>query len=103
MLQRIPTNGLHNLFSFTHGGVVLPVTYRDLTVQMRQWLKQIGVNNTKAYSSHSLRRGGMTHAFNNNIPEGMIKILEDWASDAYKRYIDLTVETRLKAWFLIPK
>ena len=103
MLQRIPANGSHNLFSFTDGGFVYPITYRDLTVQMRKWLKQIGIQDSKAYSSHSLRRGGITHAFENDIPENTIKILGDWASDAYKRYIDFTVETRLKAWFLIPK
>ena len=102
MLKRILALGLHNLFSFYKHGVIHPVTYRDLTVQLRQWLKDIGVKDYKAFSSHSLRRGSTSHAFNNNVPENMIKILGDWASDAYKRYIDLTVETRLKAWFLIP-
>ena len=104
MLQRIPVQGLHNLFLFTDakGNLVL-VTYRDLTVQMRQWLKKIGITNHMSFSSHSLRRGGSCHAFNNDIPDSMIKLLGDWASNAYQHYIDLTVETRLKAWFLIPK
>ena len=63
----------------------------------------VGVTNTKLFSSHSLRQGGCTHAFENNVPENTIKILGDWCSESYKRYIDLTVESRLKAWFLISR
>ena len=104
MLHRIPAQGLHNLFSFTDdNGLLVPVTHRDLTVQMRQWLKKIGIDDHMQFSSHSLRRGGTLHAFNHDVPDNMIKILGDWAGNAYRRYIDLTVETRLKAWFLIPK
>ena len=103
MLQRIPARGQHNLFSFNKNNTVLLITYRDLTIQMRSWLKDIGIQEPKRFTSHSMRRGGITHAFENDIPGATIKILGDWASSAYKRYIDLTVETRLKAWVLIPK
>ena len=50
------------------------------------------------YSSHSLRRGGTTHAFNKGIPEQTIKVLGNWASQCFRKYIELTVETRLQAW-----
>ena len=38
MLRHIPAQGAHYLFSFNKGGTVLPVTYRDLTIQMRTWI-----------------------------------------------------------------
>ena len=102
MVNRIPAQGYHNLFSFhdTHGDLV-PVTYRDLTVQLRYWLEEIGIADTHRYSSHSLRRGGTTHAFNSRVPEHTIQQLGSWASAAYKKYIDITLKNRLKAWYLI--
>ena len=103
MLRRIPAQGCHNLFSFQKQGIIVPITYRDLTVQLRQWIKDIGITESKSFSSHSLRHGRITHTFENDVPENTIRILGDWASSAYKRYIDLIVETRLKVWFLIPK
>ena len=103
MVQAIPASGSHNLFSFQQNGVVLPVTYRDLTIQMRKWLELIGVSNATSFSSHSLCRGGTTHAFENNVPEQTIQLLGDWVSQSFCRYIDLTVKTRLKAWFLISR
>ena len=103
MVNRIPAGGTHNLFLFWHNGLILLVTYRDLTIQMRKWLQLAGTEAPTTYSSHSLHRGGCLHAFENSVPESAIMILGDWVSQRYCRYIDLTVETRLKAWFLIPK
>ena len=87
MTKTIPALGTHNLFSFVDGGKVVPVTYGDLTLQMRIWLKKVGVNNYRSFSSHSLRRGGCTAAFEKGVPEISIRTLGNWASDAYKRYI----------------
>ena len=81
MISKIPSQGHCNLFSYNRNGVAYPITYRDLTIQMRKWLEMVGVTNTKLFSSHSLRRGGCTHAFENNVPENTIKILGDWCSE----------------------
>ena len=60
MMDRIPAEGNHNLFSVraqsAHAQVV-PITYRDLMVNMRKWLDMIG-HDSKAFSSHSLCQGG---------------------------------------------
>ena len=100
MLHKIPAKFHHNLFLYREGDVVLPVTYHDLTVQMHQWLKLIGISNFNRYSSHSLRRGGSMEAFENGVPEITIKTLGNWASNAYHRYIDCTLTNRLKAWVI---
>ena len=102
MVKWIPALGVHNLFSFTgDNGEILPVTYNDLTLGLRQLLLDIGVQNVQQYSSHSLHRGGTMHAFNRRIPERMIQMLGNWSSLAYRRYIDVTLESRLKAWYLM--
>ena len=75
MVQRIPAQGFHNLFSFHNAqGELVPVTYADLTTQLRDWLERIGVQDVHTYSSHSLHRGTM-HAFNNKVPETTIQQL----------------------------
>ena len=100
LINKIKAAPYHNLFSFVQNGEIVPVTYRDLTLQMRLWLKQAGIKDVNKYSSHSLRRGGATHAFKKGVPELTIKRLGAWASDAFKRYIDETLETRLQAWMI---
>ena len=103
MIHRIPAHSTHNLFSYMGKNGITLVTYTDLTTQMRQWLKDVGVKDKMKFSSHSLRRGGTTHAFNCNLAEQTLKVLGNWASESYRRYIDLTVETRLRAWFKLSK
>ena len=46
------------------------------------------------FSLYSLRRGGATFAYQSNIEAEMIKLMGDWASDAYKRYIDISMDKR---------
>ena len=51
MVKQIPAGAHNNLFSYFGKKGLVPVTYRDLMVQMRKWLDLVGVNSTK-YSSH---------------------------------------------------
>ena len=43
---------------------------------------------------HSLHRGGATFAYQANMEADMIKLLGDWASDCYRRYIDVIMDKR---------
>ena len=98
LTNRCPAQPQHNLISYTVGDQVLPLTYNELTFYLRKWLADIGEPNPEKYTSHSLRRGGTTHAFNNGVPEQTVKVLGNWASQCYRRYIEITVEMRLQAW-----
>ena len=41
MMKIIPAGPVHNLFSFVNKhGQIAPITYRDLMVQMREWIKK---------------------------------------------------------------
>ena len=49
------------------------------------------------YTLHSLRRGGATFAFQSNMEDQMIKLLGDWASNAYRRYCDVSLDKRFNS------
>ena len=100
MVHRIPAHAHHNLFCFRENGQTLPITYYDLNMQLHKWLSKIGITNYHQYSSHLLHRGGASEAFENGVPEVTIKMLGNWASEAYRRYIDCTLTSRLKAWMV---
>ena len=100
MLEKIKARAQHNLFSFHEGNSVQPVTYSQLMKQMRTWLEKAGVQHVHRFTSHSMRQGGSTEAFENGVPEITIKTLGNWASSAYCRYIDITLDSRLRAYMV---
>ena len=100
LLALNPAHPSQNLLSYINdAGVVVPVTYRLLTWQMREWLTAVGIKNPTAYSSHSLRRGGTSLCFEKGLSDHSIKTLGLWSSEAFRNYIDVTVEHRVKAWY----
>ena len=104
MVKRIPALPIHNLFSYQdEQGAVQLVTYTDLTNYLRALLSRAGIPNVERFSSHSMHRGGCSHAFNCKINEKTIMLLGSWASDAYKRYICVTLESHLKARYQMSK
>ena len=49
-------------------------------------ISSIGVN-TQIYATHSCRRGGASWAYRLDVPVDTIKVIGDWKSLAYQRYI----------------
>ena len=98
MMQEIPAGPHHNLFSYHDKGQILPLTYRDLMINLRKWIKKIG-KDPSAFSSHSLRRGASTVANKRQIDGITLQKMGDWRSDCYKKYVDIDLETRVKAWY----
>lgn len=47
------------------------------------------------YTLHGLRRGGACHALQVRLVGEDLKILGDWASEAYMRYLDLSLQRRV--------
>ena len=96
MLHLNPADSHQPLFSYYRGNRFMVLTYPRLTFWFKKWLAQAGFNNAN-YSMHSFRRGGATFLHEANIPGQIIKLLGDWASDCYLRYIDLTLNARTQA------
>ena len=55
----------------------------------------MGVDNPSRFRGHSFRRGGATWAFRAGVPGELIQIYGDWASDAYKCYLEFLEDAKL--------
>ena len=72
------------------------LTYPRLTFWFKKWLRDCKID-TSRFSLHSCRRGDATFLHNADIPAQMIKLLGNWASEAYLRYIDVTLNKRVES------
>ena len=93
MLQDNPGEPQDPLFLIKTPKEKLCLSANQLVYRLRKWLKLVGEEDM-AYSLHSLRRGGATFAYQSNMEGQMIKLLGDWASDCYQRYIDISIDQR---------
>ena len=90
MMQAVPGSKHDPLFMWPDNN---PVTYRQFMKHLRESLVQAGIE-SKGFSTHSFRSGGATWAFNSGVPGEIIKILGDWRSDCYFRYLEISDEAR---------
>ena len=93
MVSQIPAGTQDPAFTLSAGTHKLALSYNQLINRFRKWLKLIGQDPT-IYSLHSLCREGATFAYQSNMEGEMIKLLGDWASDCYKRYVDVSINKR---------
>ena len=93
MLAENPGEASDPLFLINTPLGKLCLSANQLILRLRKWLKLIGEEES-SYTLHSLRRGGATFAYQSNMEGHMIKLLGDWASDCYKRYIDISIDQR---------
>jgi len=82
------------MFMWTVGSGVRPMTHSNFVGEFKRLVKYVGLDWTK-YSGHSFRRGGATYAFNLGVNPELIQYVGDWASDAYKRYQEMSPQMRL--------
>lgn len=97
MVKQNPTkDGEAPLFGVRYKKSVVPISYRTFNRFIKKAVELVGRKSDR-FSTHSLRRGGATHAMNSKVKSNLIAILGDWASDCYKRYIDWSLDMRLSA------
>lgn len=61
--------------------------------KLRQTLRACGLPADR-YSGHSFRRGSATYLFQMGMPGELIQVMGDWKSNAYKLYLDMSLETK---------
>ena len=61
--------------------------------QMHEWVEAVGYEK-ELFSSHSLRRGGAQWVTQCKLSHHVIKLIGDWNSQAYKRYLSMTLQER---------
>lgn len=91
LIQGVPPKS--SAFSLPVKGGFVPFTYPQLQNTLKSLVALIGLD-PKAYSSHSFRRGGATSAFRAQVPPELIQLQGDWASDAYKLYLQYNLADR---------
>lgn len=96
MFQKIPAGNNQPLFAVPSktGGGVDALTYDQLAKKFKLWVHKSGLPCDR-YTLHGLRKGGACHALESGLVGEDIKILGDWATDAYMRYLDLTLQRRV--------
>ena len=93
MIQDNPGQPQDPLLLIDTPAAKLSLSANQLIYRIRKWLKLLGEPDQE-YSLHSLRRLGATFAYQSNLEGEMIKLLGGWASDCYKRYIDISIDKR---------
>ena len=96
LVNTVQASAQDPIFCYNRKGKFMVLTYPRLTHWFKKWLHEAGVPN-KGFSLHSFRRGGVSFLHKANIPGQIIKILGNWASEAYLRYVDVTLGKRVEA------
>ena len=82
-------------FVFIHLGRIRWLT-RELFIRTFREIAQVFISgDVHEFTGHSFRRGGATWAFDSGVPGELIQVCGDWASDAYKRYLDFGLQRKL--------
>jgi len=87
LLRHSPTtSAMQPLLTVHAQGAAVAVTIPQLAQALKLLLGRLGVSDTK-YSLHSLRRGGCTTAYKQDVPYVDVKRHGNWASDAFWGYV----------------
>lgn len=82
------------LFCTPQENGVVPITYDQLADRLKYWVGKTGAPSGK-YTLHGLRHGGACHALEVGLVGEDLKLMGDWATDAYMRYLDITLQRRV--------
>ena len=88
MCQLVPLEAQHPAFALKSSRGPLQVTYQQFNQRLKKLVGACGLNPGE-FSTHSFRRGGATCAFQADVPEILIQLQGDWASDCYKKYLQM--------------
>ena len=62
--------------------------------KIKSLFSRAGVPCSSFIRGHSFKRGGASHAFKSGLPCELIKVYGDWKSDAYRLYLDISMDTK---------
>ncbi|CAC5393054.1 unnamed protein product [Mytilus coruscus] len=94
MCIKIPASNDSPAFVMSKKSKLVPVTYAQFQNKLKSVIQKTG-RDPNSYSSHSFRRGGATFAFSSHVPSDLIQLHGDWASDAYKIYLEFSMKDKI--------
>ncbi len=91
-LGSLPTQA----FSYREGsGSTCLLTISKFIDTFREIMHLSGDEDPTGFTGHSFRRGGASCAFQAGVPGEIIQVCGDWASDAYKKYLEFSMNNKL--------
>jgi hypothetical protein len=99
MISEIPADQDSPLFILKNRK---PIFYSLYLNKFRVLMGKLGYDKSK-FSTHSFRRGFATLAFQLNLPADLIQLMGDWHSDAYKKYIQYSLQDKIRTSYFISK
>ena len=94
MIRCVPARSNSPAFCKFILGKLVPITYLEFQNKLRSLINLTG-RDAFCYSTHSFRRGGASFAFESNVSSELIQLHGDWRSDAYKTYLDFSLQQKL--------
>ncbi|KAI8490895.1 hypothetical protein Bbelb_313140 [Branchiostoma belcheri] len=91
MCRLLPAAGTCCPLIPSRAGGLVTLTHDTLVTHLKTLLHTAGFPAAR-FSGHSFRRGGATYAWHCGADPATIKLLGDWSSDAYERYLDSSLE-----------
>ena len=82
-------------FAVREQGLTSWLTCSTFIDTFRTVIRSSGEADATSYTGHSFRRGGASWAFQAGVPGELIQICGDWASDAYKRYLEFNMKNKI--------
>jgi len=103
-LQRMQSlqhsEGIHStthspLFLVRHRSRTVSLSKSQFLSSIRHLFSKTDISFSSQVRGHSFKRGGASHAFKAGLPCELIQIYGDWKSDAYRLYLDISMNTKL--------
>ena len=94
-LQLVGPSSYVPAFVFTEGSSIRWLTKSIFVDTFRGIMKAQGDEDYMSYTGHSFRRGGASWAFRAGVPGELIQVCGDWTSDAYKVYLEFSMQNKL--------
>ena len=98
LLRLVPGSKRWPAFVYNSNPVLACVTTYKFVRILRSLLSKSGYVASN-FSGHSFRRGGATFAFKAGVAGELIQMQGDWKSDAYLRYLDFSLNSKLQVGF----
>lgn len=95
MIRLVPTRHSCPVFLLSAPIGLVPLTKRSCVSYFHSCLVAAGISNAQSFRGHSFRRGAASWAFSCGVPGELIQLYGDWSSDAYKIYLEFSLESKL--------
>ena len=98
MCTFLPAPGSAPVFFMLEGrsGHYTVITKSQFVLVFWSRLQRLGVSDCSKFRGHSFHRGGATWAFRSGVPDKLIQVYGDWASDAHKVYLEFSEDAKLR-------